>query len=116
MIHHTHERGKIMTNQQIIFNAEQELAEQGKINYTGRVFEMETADGSKITLKETEEIHTYQTWKALGFQVSKGQKAVTKLTIWKHTTKHNKETDQDESKMFMKTAAFFSRGQVEAIA
>lgn len=105
-----------MTNAQIIFNAEQELAEQGKIQYTGRTFEAEDMVGNKVILKETEEIHTYQTWKNLGYQVSKGQKAVAKLRIWKHTTKHNEENDQDESKMFMRMASFFSRGQVEAIA
>lgn len=114
-----------MTNQQIIFNAEQELAEQGKIQYTGRTFEMETTDGKKVTVKETEEIHTYNTWKELGYQVVKGQKAVAKITIWKHSKakvetvpmQDGKEVEYiDHGKMFMKTAAFFSRGQVEAIA
>ena len=114
-----------MTNQQIIFNAEQELAEQGLIKYTGRTFEMETTEGKKVTVKETEEIHTYNTWKELGYQVVKGQKAVAKITIWKHSKakvetvpmQDGKEVEYiDHGKMFMKTAAFFSRGQVEAIA
>ncbi len=105
-----------MTNAQIIFNAGQELAKEGKIGYTGRTFEMEMPDGKKITVQETEPIHTYQTWKMFGYQVAKGEKAVAKITIWKHTTKHNEERGEDESKMFMKTAAFFSQSQVEAIA
>lgn len=70
-----------MTNNQIIFAAEQQLAEQGVIAYTGRVFEAVDASGEKIQFKETEQIHTYQAWKQLGFQVKKSQKAITKLLI-----------------------------------
>lgn len=104
-----------MTNAQIIFSAEQELAKDGKIRYTGRTFEAQDEKGQPVIIKETEPIHTFQAWKELGFVVKKGQKAITKLTIWKHTTKTDKETGEESSKMFMKTASFFSAEQVEAI-
>lgn len=105
-----------MTNAEIIFAAEQELAEQGKIQYTGRTLEFEDSEGKKIIFKETEEIHTYNTWKELGYQVQKGQKAVAKFVIWKYSSKFDEVSQRDESKMFMKKSAFFSRSQVEAIA
>lgn len=104
-----------MTNAQIILNAAQELAEQGKIQYTGKTFEYTDAKGDKILLRETEDIHTYATWKEIGYQVRKGQKAVAKLIIWKHTTKFDEDSQRDESKMFMKRSSFFSRSQVDAI-
>ena len=104
-----------MTNEQIIFSAAQHLAETGAIKYTGKIYKARDAEGNEIQLKETEAIHTYNAWRALGFQVQRGQKAVAKLTIWKHATKTDKETGEEESKMFMKTAAFFSASQVEAV-
>lgn len=104
-----------MTNEQIIFSAAQQLAEAGAIKYTGRVYKARDAAGQVIELKETEEINTYNAWRALGFQVQKGQKAVARLTIWKHATKTDEETGEEESKMFMKTAAFFAASQVEAM-
>ena len=113
-----------MTNAQIIFNAEQELAKEGKIRYTGRVITMRTTDGQAVEVPETEEIHTFQMWKQMGYMVRKGEHAVAKVTIWKHTGKkvetiHTEDGDKtmvDKGKMFMKTAAFFSRGQVEKVA
>ena len=106
-----------MTNAQIIFSESQRLAEQGIINYTGRVFKMIDETGKEIEIKETEPIHTYNAWKALGFQVQKGQKAVAQFTIWKYKAgAHNEETDTDEdSKMFLKRSSFFTRKQVEAV-
>lgn len=104
-----------MTNAQIIFSAEQALAENGKIKYTGRTFEAQDAAGNPVIIKETEAIHTFQTWKELGYMVQKGQKAITKLTIWKHTTKTDKETGEQTSRMFLKEAAFFAASQVKAI-
>ena len=67
------------------------------------------------TISPTEEIHTFAKWKSLGYSVKRGEKAVTKLTIWKHTSKVNAETQEEETAMFMKTAAFFSTSQVEKI-
>lgn len=104
-----------MTNAQIIFNAAQALAEEGKIGYTGREFKAVDADGNEMVVRETEPIHTYQTWKQLGYQVQKGQKAVAAILIWKHTVKVDKETGEEDAKMFMKTAHFFSMAQVQAV-
>lgn len=105
-----------MTNADIIFNESQKLAKEGIIQYTGREFTFEDADGKKFVIKETEPIHTYNTWKEMGFQVKKGQKAVAQFTIWKYSGKKNEETDEEEGHMFMKRASFFSARQVEARA
>lgn len=105
-----------MTNADIIFHAGQQLAKEGKIGYTGKVFEAVDAAGTKIQVKETEAIHTFATWKQMGFMVQKGQKAIARITIWKYAGKVNEETGEDEGRMFLKTAAFFSRSQVEALA
>ena len=113
-----------MTNAQIIFNAEQQLAEQGIIKYTGRTFKTVDGAGNEIELKETEEIHTFAHWKENGYKVRKGEHAVAKIQIWKHTgakvetvpTQDGKETEvADRGRMFMKIASFFSASQVEPI-
>lgn len=70
-----------MTNADIIFQQSQKLAEQGIIEYTGREFKAVDGEGKEIVIRETEPIHTYNAWKALGFQVQKGQKAVAQFTI-----------------------------------
>ena len=104
-----------MTNKQIIFAEEQNLAEQGKIKYTGRTVVFQEMDGEPVEFKETEQIHTFAAWKELGYIVKKGQKAVAKFPIWKYVSKKNEETNKEDSKMFMKVAAFFSSSQVEKI-
>jgi len=66
-----------------------------------------------------EVVHTYAGWKARGYQVKKGSKALFKAPIWKHTTKKTKTEDGTETeaaKMFLTDAAFFGESQVEAIA
>lgn len=79
-------------------------------------------------LKENEngdiqEIHTYQTWKKLGYQVRKGEKAIAKFAVWKYMV-GKKEEDADDSdstenkkkgKMYMKVSAFFTEDQVDKI-
>ncbi len=106
-----------MTNAQIIFNEGQRLAKEGVIGYTGKEFTYTDADGNQQTIKETEPIHTYNAWKEMGFQVRKGEKAVAQFTIWKYRAQKNEETDEEENgKMFMKRASFFTVRQVEARA
>lgn len=97
-----------MTNAMIVFAEGQRLAEEGKIKYTGRTFQLD--DGT--ICRETEPIHTYAVWQQMGFQVQKGQKAVAQFTIWKHSEKDKEDGTKDE-KMFMKRASFFSLSQVE---
>lgn len=62
-----------------------------------------------------EECHTYGRWKEMGYQVRRGSKALFKASIWKHTSKVNVETGDSEQHMFMKTASFFGRSQVDKI-
>lgn len=115
-----------ITNQMIISNAAQQLLEAGVIQPTGRRFPAEITheDGTTETvlLDEPEEIHTYQRWKQLGFQVRKGSTAVCKLTIWK-CAGGSKSTDDEADEptetgrpaMFRKTAHFFAQHQVDPI-
>ena len=67
-------------------------------------------------ISSDEEIHTFQKWKSLGYSVKRGEKAVASFTIWKHTTKTDKESGEESASMFMKKAHFFSTSQVEKIA
>ena len=69
-------------------------------------------------ISSTEEIHTFAKWKSLGYSVKRGEKAIVKLSIWKHTSKQitlENGENVEETAMFMKTAAFFSTSQVEKI-
>lgn len=106
-----------MTNAQIIGNAQDMLLKAGKIRPTGRVLKAIDGAGNEIIMHEAEPIHTYQTWKEMGFQVQRGEKAVCKLHIWKHTTRKAKTEDGGEgetiSRMFMTSAAFFAMHQVQ---
>ncbi|MCR5083854.1 MAG: ArdC family protein [Parasporobacterium sp.] len=110
-----------MTNGQIILNTQIELMEQGIIGTTGRQLVIEKDDGSKEVIPEPEPIHTYAIWKEKGYQVRKGQKAVAAIQIWKHTDaklqKDKKSGEEVEigEKMFMKTAFFFKKDQVDPI-
>ena len=109
-----------MTNEQIIFSAQQELLNQGKLKPTGRTLTTQLPDGSEIEVPEAEAIHTFNAWKSLGYRVRRGEHAVAQLMIWKHTTYTEQLTDtsgttieQQASRMFMKRAHFFSASQVE---
>lgn len=105
-----------MTNNQIIMGERIDLMEQGVIGSTGKVFRCIDDTGNEIILDEPEEIHTYQAWRDLGYQVRKGEKAVARFPIWKYTTRRaRKEDDEDREFMFMKMSAFFTRRQVDPI-
>ena len=112
-----------MTNEMIILSESIRLMEAGKLNGSGEFVEVENEDGSKKHLELPEEIHTFNGWKARGYQVKKGEKSEIKFPIWKHTTKKPKtstgEDNQDEqgskAEMFMKVSAFFTIAQVEPI-
>ena len=51
-----------ITNAMIIFNAQQQLFQEGKLKPTGRMLKFETADGAQ-EVPEVEDIHTFQRWK-----------------------------------------------------
>lgn len=101
----------------IIFNESQRLAEEGILNYTGREVTYTDENGEEKTYKEVETIHTYATWKELGYQVQKGEKAKAQIVIWKFVAgKKNEETNEEQdNKMFMKKSSFFTLSQVKAI-
>ena len=78
-----------MTNAQIIFNESIELMNQGIIKGTGRTFTVEMEDGTKKTIEEPEELHTFAAWKERGRQVKKGEHAKAKFYIWKCRMSHD---------------------------
>ena len=106
-----------MTNAMLILMERVELMNAGKIGSTGRSIQVEI-DGETKTFQEPEPIHTYAVWKELGYQVKRGEKAISRLNIWKHIVKKPKteEEEKPQEKMIMKTAYFFSPAQVEKIA
>lgn len=105
-----------MTNADIIFSERLNLMKEGKIKSTGRTLIVEV-NGEKQEIEEPEQIHTYQIWKELGYQVQKGQKAVAKILIWKFKPAKDQEGQmlEEEGDMFRKMASFFSASQVEKI-
>lgn len=111
-----------MTNAQIIFNESITLLENGIIKGTGRMLEaiVTDKDGNeeKKLIEEPEAIHTYATWKSLGYQVKKGEKAKASFLIWKYVkgAKQEESDEEPEARMFMKKAHFFTIEQVEKIA
>ncbi len=116
-----------MTNGQIIFSESMRLMNDGIIGTTGRKLTLITIDEDgtekKEIIDEPEEIHTFAEWKALGFMVQKGQKAVAKFTIWNFTDKPSKakkatreaageDTEAADPHFYMKDACFFAFSQV----
>ena len=103
----------------IVFNESVKLMNEGILQGTGRIITLENADGTKQQIEEPEPIHTFANWKELGYSVKKGEKAVAKFPIWKHTSKTvtDEETNEEKEKtaMYMKVAAFFKFSQVEKI-
>lgn len=63
-------------------------------------------------MQPDEELHTFKKWQSLGYSVKKGEKAIAKFPIWKHTVKATEEGDE-ETHMFMKMSCWFSTSQVE---
>lgn len=118
-----------MTNEMIILHESLRLMEEGTLKGSGQYGTIET-DLGPVEIELPEPIHTFQRWKALGYQVKKGEKSSIKFPIWKHTVKMLKtDTDNAElnkmnaavneqggqTNMFMKVSAFFTFAQVEPI-
>ena len=105
-----------MTNEQIIFHQRMALMKEGIIGTTGRTITVEDEEGNKSTIEDPEVIHTFSEWKRRGFTVKKGEKAITKFTIWKHVVnKAKSDNEEDKERMIQKVAFFFTASQVEPI-
>ena len=111
-----------ITNRQIIFMAACDLVEDGKIETTGRIIDFELDDGMVITVPEPEPIHTFQIWKKLGYSVKKGEKAITRLNIWKYVDKKKKQEEANDDEngeevksghCIKKESCFFALHQVQ---
>ena len=69
----------------------------------------------------TEEIHTFERWKELGFSVKKGEKSTIKFPIWKYGKPKTEQNEDGKTEIvkggycFMKTSAFFTAAQVEPL-
>lgn len=70
-----------MTNNMIILMERVELMKHGILDGTGVYMTVEDKDGNKQQVEIPEEIHTYAKWKQMGYQVQKGQKAITQVVI-----------------------------------
>lgn len=115
-----------MTNKMIILMESIKLMEEGILQPTGQKIVVDTDDGKK-ELDIPEPIHTYQTWKKLGYQVQKGEKAIAQFPIWKFINGKLKEeevrddVDVDKNQnekgyCRLKTANFFKASQVKEVA
>ena len=67
-------------------------------------------------------LHTYETWKKLGYHVKRGEKSQHKIPVWKPSTKKVEVDNEDgtieeksNGRFFLKTASFFTQDQVERI-
>lgn len=108
-----------MTNAMIILLESVKLMEAGLISGTGEKMVVKDSEGNEQELDIPEQIHTYQRWKSLGYQVRRGQKAIAQFPIWKYTSKKTKEMSEEEAQeggyCFMKLSSFFKAEQVERI-
>ena len=105
-----------MTNNMIIQIETSKLAEAGVLKYTGRILKGVNLAGEEVEIKEIEPIHTYQGWKKLGYKVKKGEKSKIKFPIWFYRKKKKEaedETASESGNCYMRTAAWFTRDQVE---
>lgn len=103
-----------MTNQMIILIESIKLMEEGILVSSGVA---QTIDGKLVDIPE--QIHTYQAWKKLGFQVKRGEKAIAQFPVWKYSSKKIKDEATDEEKekgnCYLRTASFFKFSQVEKV-
>lgn len=104
-----------VTNHEIIMKNSLELLKQGVIKTTGRMLVQEMSDGSKLEIPEPEPIHTYNGWKALGYQVKKGEHAKATFFIWKYKGHTDEETGKESGQCFQRKAFWFTSEQVEKI-
>lgn len=58
----------------------------------------------------SEQVHTFATWKSLGYSVKKGEKACFQTNVWKAVK--DKKDDSKEKLINVKTS-FFTQSQVK---
>lgn len=116
-----------MTNEKIILDESFRLMKEGVLKGSGIFVTMEFADGKSEEVELPEEIHTFNGWKTRGYSVKRGEKSAIKFPIWKYAAgkkraesaekSENGENgeQEDNSRMFMKNSAFFTKSQVEKI-
>lgn len=110
-----------MTNEKIILQERFQLMKNGVIGTTGRKFTIKLQDGSTREIPEPAEIHTYQGWKARGYQVRRGERAKAAFPVWvpfKGKKAADVEPDADGAenvKLRLKKSFWFSPSQVEPI-
>ena len=114
-----------MTNHEIIFYESIRLMEEGIISGSGQFGTYIDESGEEKQIELPEQIHTFAAWKAAGYIVKKGEHAVASFPVWKYTERRRNAAEQPEEtadgeqqptgRMFMKTAFFFKRSQVERI-
>jgi len=88
-------------------------AKEEPIIYTGKtnaaiIEEARTKMVKEGIIKEAEEINTYHGWIVKGYKVKRGERAITKLKIWRP---YKKKTGEEA--IYKGQAAFFSSSQVE---
>ena len=109
-----------MTNAMIILNESIRLMEEGKLQGNGHFGTYTDREGNKVEIEFPEAIHTFATWKSLGFSVKKGEHAIAAFTIWKYAERRREAEEENaneeaEGRMFLKKAHFFKWSQVERI-
>ena len=84
------------------------------------MIELHKEDGTVKKIEEPEKIHSYSRWQEYGYQVKKGEKAVSAIEIWKYAQKKadsdkDGEESEESERVFKKKAFFFRFSQVEPI-
>ena len=85
-----------MTNREIILNERISLVKEGKIKGDENdIITLTKKDGTVEEIPYPEELYTFAALKNMGLKIKKGQKAIAKFKIWKHTIKKEEMTMKD---------------------
>ena len=85
-----------MTNAAIIQAESFKLMDAGILQGSGHYGIMIGEDGSEQKVELPEAIHTFATWKQMGFKVKKGEHAIASFTIWKYSERQLSEEEQGD--------------------
>lgn len=108
-------------NEMLIMMESVRLMKEGILKGSGKFTEAEI-NGKIERFEIPEEIHTYNKWKELGFQVQKGETSFIKFRVWyfrKGRQEQEIEGDAAENsqrrggKCYLKMTAFFTADQVK---